>query len=378
MVPASAQCTRIALRRRDPRHRPGHDGHDLPRLRRRGGADRTRLPRVRAALPAAGMGRARRGGDLGRVAGGGRGGTGRRRASARASCARSASRTSARRCARGIPRPASRCTARSSGRTGGPRRAATSCGRPATSRWCASARASSSTRTSRARRSNGCWSTSRACASARSRSRRVRHGRLVAAVQPHRRARHRPVERLPDPALRHRARGAGTPTCAACSACPSARCPRCGRAAVRWGRCAGECCPVTTACPWRAWPATSRRRCSARPASTPGWARTPTGPARSSCSTRAPTPPPPASGLLATVAWGVGEQAHLRPRGGDLRHGRRGAVAARRPGDDRAGRRDATRWRRRSRATKGSTSSPRSPAWARRTGTPTPAGRSSG
>ena len=45
---------------RDPRHRPGHHGHHLHRLRRRGPPGRARLPRVRAALPAARLGRARR------------------------------------------------------------------------------------------------------------------------------------------------------------------------------------------------------------------------------------------------------------------------------------------------------------------------------
>src|SRR4051812_35554939 len=46
-------------------------------------------------------------------------------------------------------------------------------------------------------------------------------------------------------------------------------------------------CPASTACPSRAWPATSRRRWSARRASTPARARTRTARARSSCSTRA-------------------------------------------------------------------------------------------
>ena len=40
-------------RQRDPRDRPGDDGHDLPRLRCRGAGRRPRLLGVRAALPAA-------------------------------------------------------------------------------------------------------------------------------------------------------------------------------------------------------------------------------------------------------------------------------------------------------------------------------------
>ena len=55
----------LSARRRDPRDRPGDHRHDLPRLRRRGPGRRPRLLGVRAALPAAGLGRARRRRDLG-------------------------------------------------------------------------------------------------------------------------------------------------------------------------------------------------------------------------------------------------------------------------------------------------------------------------
>ena len=54
----------------DPRDRPGDHGHDLHRVRRRRAAGWALLSRVHAALPAAGMGRARRRRDLGGVAGG--------------------------------------------------------------------------------------------------------------------------------------------------------------------------------------------------------------------------------------------------------------------------------------------------------------------
>ena len=158
---------------------------------------------------------------------------------------------------------------------------------------------------------------------------------------------------------------------------PGARCPRC--APIRRGlrRRPRRVLPVATACPSPASPATSRRRCSARPASTPGWARTPTGRARfvllnTGASAARRQPGPAHDGGL-----GARRAADVRARGGDLRHRRRGAVAARRAGDHRAAPPRPRRWRRRSTSTTASTSSRRSPAWARRTGTRTRAGRSS-
>ena len=52
-----------------------------------------------------------------------------------------------------------------------------------------------------------------------------------------------------------------------------------------------------------ATPAISRRRSSARRASSPGRRRTPTAPAASCCSTPATKPVPSEKGLLTTVAW---------------------------------------------------------------------------
>ena len=53
------------------------------------------------------------------------------------------------------------------------------------------------------------------------------------------------------------------------------------------------------------------------------------------------TLPEPAEGLLSTVAWLLGGtrgvRSDVRPGGRDLRHGRDGAMAARRPGDHRGG-----------------------------------------
>ena len=86
--------------------------------------------------------------------------------------------------------------------------------------------------------------------------------------------------------------------------------------------------------------ATSRRRCSARPATRRARRRTPTGPAASSCSTPGTEAPEPGEGLLTTVAWGLGGDGRLRARGRGVRHRRRRAVAARRARDHRRGGRD--------------------------------------
>ena len=94
-VAPHARVRRLA--RVDPRDRPGHDRHHVPRRRRRAAGARPRLPRAAAALPAAGLGRARPRGDLARASSA----RPRRRsqppASAPPTCTRSGSRTSARR-----------------------------------------------------------------------------------------------------------------------------------------------------------------------------------------------------------------------------------------------------------------------------------------
>ena len=141
---------------------------------------------------------------------------------------RSGSPTSARRSSPGTRRPASRCTARSSGRTGARPRAATSCARPATRRWSASAPASSSTPTSPAPRSSGC---SRNVEGAE--RRRLRHDRLLARLQAHRPPRDRLHQRLADDALRHPPAALGRGALRAARRRPGARCPsRCPRPAV--------------------------------------------------------------------------------------------------------------------------------------------------
>ena len=90
----------------------------------------------------------------------------------------------------------------------------------------------------------------------------------------------------------------------------------------------------------RGSPATSRRRSSARPASSRAAPRTPTGPAASSSSTPAPRRRRPGRRPATTVACGDRRSGRLRARGLDLRHRRRRAVAARRPRRDRGGGRD--------------------------------------
>jgi hypothetical protein len=99
-------------------HRPGHDGHDVPRARRAQRGHRPRVLRVHAALPAARLGRARRReiwDVTRRVA---REAIGARAARGAWSWPASASRTSGRRSWCGTARRASPCTAPSSGRTG--------------------------------------------------------------------------------------------------------------------------------------------------------------------------------------------------------------------------------------------------------------------
>ena len=92
------------------------------------------------------------------------------------------------------------------------------------------------------------------------------------------------------------------------------------------------------------------------------------------------TCPDPIEGLLTTVAWTIpgridGHHDALRIGRGDLRHGRGGAVAARRARLDRRCRPRSGRSRRRSPTPRASCSCPRSPAWVARGGIRTPAAR---
>ena len=76
---------------------------------------------------------------------------------------------------------------------------------------------------------------------------------------------------------------------------PERALPRVCRARGCWARRGPRRCTATPF-RWRAWPATSRRPCSARRAWSRGWARTPTEPARSCCSTPASPCPSPRRG----------------------------------------------------------------------------------
>ncbi|MDZ7636744.1 MAG: FGGY-family carbohydrate kinase [Bryobacterales bacterium] len=186
------------------------------------------------------------------------------------------------------------------------------------------------------------------------------------------RARHRRHQRLAHPAAQHPHRRPGTTSCwqllrhparPAAAACARQR----GSSARREPRLARR-----SRCRSPAWPATSRPRSSARPALAPAWPRTPTAPAASCSCTPASDSVRRSNGLLTTAACAAdGHTAYALEGsvfiGGAvvqwLRDGlalirksaaRSQALAASVPDN---GRRAAA--------------CPPSPAWARRTGTPT-------
>ena len=94
-------------------------------------------------------------------------------------------------------------------------------------------------------------------------------------------------------------------------------------------------------------PAISRRRSSARPASSRAGPRTPTAPAASCCSTPARRRWRRSNGLLTTVGWKRRRRSDLLPRGRGLHRRRRRAVAARRAARDRRRRPTSSGWPRR-------------------------------
>ena len=294
------------------RHRPGHDRHDLPRLRPRGASwsaaptasstqhfprpgwvehDAAEIWDVTQAVAGEALDgrRACAPGELEAV-----GITNQRETVVRA----------------GTRRPASRCTARSSGRTAapparcdelrerGPRGARPRAHRPG----ARPVLLGDEDRVAAARTSTGC------AERARDGPRGVRDDRLVADLQAHRRARDR---RRPTPRARccyDIARGAlGRRSCCELLGVPERALPEV-RAELRRARRAR----APTRCHGHDGAGRRRRRRPAggavRPgaASSPGSARTPTAPARSCCSTPATAPPAPPTGLLATVAWQIG------------------------------------------------------------------------
>ena len=214
---------------------------------------------------------------------------------------------------------------------------------------------------------------------------RLRHHRLVAAVEPDRRrgARHRALERQPHDAVRHREPATGPTSCATCSASRRPVLPEVRPSAAASGRPRrrADRAPASRSA---ASPATSRPRCSARPASSPGMTKNTYGTGSFVLMNvgddlpGAGRGPADDGGLAASrtdARSGRRPRDPLRARGRDLRHRRRGPVAARRPRHHReaaptvgplAASVDGHRWRgrraglHRSRAARG--------------GTPTPAG----
>ena len=231
-------------------------------------ADRPRLPRVRAALPAARLGRARRARDLGGDAGRRRRGARRRGRRARATSRRSGSPTSARRSC--VWDPAQRRAAAQRDRLAGPPH-----GR-ALRRSCAQQGHEPLVRARTGLVLDPYFSATKIAVAARARrrpararrrrTRGVRHDRLVADLQADRRARDRRDERVAHAALRHRRRALGRRAARAVRRPRARAAARCRRAPAIFGADApaalhGHAVPVAAS------PATSRRRCSARRAS---------------------------------------------------------------------------------------------------------------
>ena len=113
----------------------------------------------------------------------------------------------------------------------------------------------------------------------------VRHHRLLARLQAHRPPRDRLLERLAHAAVRHPRARAGTPSCARSWAWIPASLPEPAPSASVLRRHERA---RRRRCRWPGSPATSRRRCTGRPATRPASARTPTAPAASCSRTREP------------------------------------------------------------------------------------------
>ena len=196
---------------------------------------------------------------------------------------RSASPTSARPRCCGTARPAARSPTPSSGRTAARRPSATSCARPATPRLIAAKTGLvldayfSGTKLK--------WLLDHV-PGARERAARgeLAFGTIdtLADLEPDRRPRprHRRVQRQPHDALQHPHRATGTTSSWRCST-SRARC--CREVVPSSGVVRRGAARRRRPCRSPASPATSRRRCSARPATRPGSPRTPTAPAASCC-----------------------------------------------------------------------------------------------
>ena len=139
--------------------------------------------------------------------------------------------------------------------------------------------------------------------------------------------------------LRHRHRALGPRAARAVRRAASRRFPRSGRAAASSGA-RGRTSSTATTCRSPASPATSRRRCSGRRCLEPGLGKNTYGTGSFVLQNAGTSVPPAPDGLLSTIAWQIGRQTDVRARGGDLRHRRRRAVAARRARDHRRRGRD--------------------------------------
>ena len=170
---------------RDPRDRPGHDRHDLPRLRRDGSPPAA--PTASSPSTSRGrVGRARRRRDLGRDRAVARealddAGVGPDRRHRHHQPARDRLRL-------GPERPASRCTTRSSGRTAAPPSAATSCARQGHETSCHAQRPRPRPVLQRDEDRVAARQRRRPARAGERRPGGLRHGRRLAGLQAHRRA----------------------------------------------------------------------------------------------------------------------------------------------------------------------------------------------
>ena len=151
----------------------------------------------------------------------------------------------------------------------------------------------------------------------------------MGAVEPHRRARDRAVERQPHDAVRHRRAARGPTSCSTSSACRARACPTCDRAA------GASASPIPTAPPGSRVPVSGiagdqQAALFGQACFSPGMTKNTYGTGSFVLVNLGDSHPPPVDGLLTTVAWQLGDADDLRDGGVDLRHRRRGAVAARR------------------------------------------------
>jgi glycerol kinase len=231
-----------------------------------------------------------------------------------------------------------RSTTPSSGRTAAPPTPARRSRPPATSRGCAQRTGLVLDPYFSGTKLAGCSIT---CPALRARAERgelaVRHHRQLPGPPAHRRRRprHRRDQRLAHAAARPRTRsGPGPTSCCALLRVPRALLPemRVGLRAEVYGVTQGRARRCPTASPSRAWPATSRRRCSARPASSPGEAKCTYGTGAFILMNTGEVPVPLAArpahhrGVAAGAA-----RPGVRARGQRVHRRRRRAVAARWP-----------------------------------------------